>query len=116
VSERRPAGVTWRRKMFSALVARDGAVCAECRAPDRIIWRQMGVWAGDQWGSDPWERFRYTKVHPTSILEVDHKKPLSEGGANDLDNLWLLCGDCHKRKTSSEHSKRLKRLFAEARA
>jgi len=106
----RPQGY-WKRKAFARLVERDGAFCSECRAEHRTIWRQMGCWSGGVahgWG-------RYTKVHPTSNLEVDHRLPLSQGGANDDDNLWLLCVECHKRKTSSERSSRLKALFAAAR-
>lgn len=34
---------------------------------------------------------------------VDHKIPVSKGGAIwDLDNLQLLCEDCHKAKTAKE--------------
>ena len=29
---------------------------------------------------------------------VDHKVPLSNGGTNKDDNLWLLCCDCDKQK------------------
>ncbi len=31
----------------------------------------------------------------TAELHVHHKKPLSEGGSNDLSNLITLCQDCH---------------------
>jgi 5-methylcytosine-specific restriction endonuclease McrA len=109
-------GSKWRRKAFTDLVSRDGEVCAQCSIAGRTIWRQMGCWSGEQWGPDPWESHRYTKVHPTSNLEVDHRTPLSAGGSNDTANLWLLCIDCHRKKTSAERSGRLKRLFAEARA
>ena len=34
--------------------------------------------------------------------EVDHKRPLSEGGSDDDSNLWLLCVECHKAKTQAE--------------
>lgn len=33
-----------------------------------------------------------------SQVEIDHKQPLSRGGANDLDNLQLLCGFCNRAK------------------
>jgi 5-methylcytosine-specific restriction endonuclease McrA len=67
-----------------------------------------------RWGSI--ETGHYTKVHPTSNLEVDHRLPLSYGGNNEISNLWLLCIDCHKAKTTAERSARLKALFAAARA
>lgn len=99
----------WRKSAFAKLVDRDGARCSHCQIPGRTIWRQFGVWGSSEEGGC------YTKVHPTSNLEVDHRDALHVGGDNDLDNLWLLCRDCHQRKTSMEQSQRLKRLFAEAR-
>ncbi|MEM3429408.1 MAG: HNH endonuclease [Candidatus Bathyarchaeia archaeon] len=32
-------------------------------------------------------------------LEVDHKKPVSKGGTDSLNNLWTLCSDCNKGKS-----------------
>ena len=32
--------------------------------------------------------------HPSN-LEVDHIRPLSDGGRHDLNNLQTLCRDCH---------------------
>ena len=57
-----------------------------------------------------WKRIRdkYVSLHPfceicyeKGILveteEVHHKKPLSEGGTHDRDNLIALCKSCHAR-------------------
>lgn len=57
-----------------------------------------------------WKRIRdkYVSQHPfceicyeNGILveteEVHHKKPLSEGGTHDRDNLIALCKSCHSR-------------------
>lgn len=107
---------SWRKRAYARLAARDGEICCECGCRGGTIWRRAGCWSGDQWGDDAWERFRYTAVNPSSNLEVEHVIPLSEGGANDDNNLRLMCTACHKRKTSAERSTRLKRLFAEARA
>jgi 5-methylcytosine-specific restriction endonuclease McrA len=104
-----------KQKAFDFIAARDGLSCSVCAVGHRAIWRRMGLWSGDQWGDDAWERFRYTKVNRSSNLEVEHTIPLSEGGGNDYRNLRLMCCDCHKAKTSAERSARLKRLFAEAR-
>lgn len=35
-------------------------------------------------------------------LEVDHVIPVVLGGSDSLENLQVLCHDCHKKKTSSE--------------
>ncbi|MDY7081592.1 MAG: HNH endonuclease, partial [Halobacteria archaeon] len=32
------------------------------------------------------------------LLDVDHKIPKSKGGSHSLDNLWLLCRECHAKK------------------
>ena len=34
--------------------------------------------------------------------ELDHKTPLFLGGTNNMDNLWLLCPNCHAEKTQNE--------------
>ena len=34
--------------------------------------------------------------------EVDHIKPLHQGGTDERDNLQALCSDCHARKTITE--------------
>ncbi len=34
--------------------------------------------------------------------EVDHIKPLYQGGTNDLHNLQALCRNCHGRKTAED--------------
>lgn len=40
--------------------------------------------------------------------EVDHVIELSAGGENSIDNLQVLCNQCHKKKTSAYNSKRMK--------
>ena len=89
----------WRKRMFRQLVARDGATCRRCGAADRIIWRNGGVYssAADLPGST-----RHTRVFPCSNLDVEHIVALSDGGANALSNLQLMCVDCHKKKTAVE--------------
>lgn len=104
----------WKKRAFQRIGLRDGFRCGRCGCVHRVVWRAMGQWSGAQWGDDPWERAIYTKVISTSNLELDHKVRLIDGGSNADDNLWLLCSDCHKSKTSAEQSAHLKRLFAEA--
>ena len=51
-------------------------------------------------------RARYVALHPlcemclkegrlTPVEEVHHKKPVSQGGTNDFENLMSLCQSCH---------------------
>lgn len=35
-------------------------------------------------------------------LQVDHIKPVAEGGTDSLDNLQVLCHNCHKKKTAAQ--------------
>lgn len=41
---------------------------------------------------------------PDAILEVDHIKPVSKGGTNDLLNLITSCRDCNRGKSKKELS------------
>lgn len=34
--------------------------------------------------------------------ECDHWTNLAQGGTHDLENLWMLCCDCHRDKTQRE--------------
>ena len=44
------------------------------------------------------------RVHTSN--EVDHDKPLEQGGSNDQSNLVVRCVDCHKAKTKREAQER----------
>ncbi|GAA5522402.1 hypothetical protein Asal01_02362 [Fodinibius salicampi] len=33
------------------------------------------------------------------IIDVDHIIPKSDGGTEEIDNLWVLCPNCHRKKT-----------------
>jgi hypothetical protein len=37
------------------------------------------------------------------VCQIDHIRPLSNGGNNDDDNLQALCKNCHREKTMQEH-------------
>jgi 5-methylcytosine-specific restriction endonuclease McrA len=106
----RPKG-KWKVKALAQLCERDGAICQCCGTPQRFEWRSFGQWTSDSWGEwprDPMWLGHYTSIRLCSFLEVEHRLPLADGGTNELDNLQLLCRDCHKKKTASEHSVRLK--------
>jgi 5-methylcytosine-specific restriction endonuclease McrA len=100
----------WKRRAFKRVVERDGALCALCSMPERKVWRKGGI-CSSRWP----EHGSHHIVHCTSNLELDHRTPLRDGGDNGDGNLWLLCIDCHRKKTTAEHSSRLKKMFAEAR-
>ena len=36
----------------------------------------------------------------TAAEEIDHVRPLEQGGTNDVDNLQPLCKSCHQTKTT----------------
>lgn len=43
--------------------------------------------------------------------EVDHIKPLHQGGTDDRENLQGLCSDCHDAKTRQEQGHKPKRVI-----
>lgn len=42
------------------------------------------------------------KMFDASELHIDHEIPISCGGGNELDNLRVLCTDCHHKKRPSD--------------
>lgn len=55
----------------------------------------------------PLERCRNCAlVYPVRFLRVDHIVPLIDGGADMLENLQILCKDCHGYKTRDEATAR----------
>ncbi len=98
---------SWRHRMFSLVMKRDGEACAKCGDKHRLTCSPGGVYV-----TSLEEGHRYSLVIWRSILELDHRLPLHLGGDNEPDNLWLLCAVCHRSKTSAEQSARLKALGA----
>lgn len=47
------------------------------------------------------DRCGFRPEHP-SQLEVDHKVRRADGGGNDDANLWVICANCHRFKTTLE--------------
>jgi CRISPR/Cas system Type II protein with McrA/HNH and RuvC-like nuclease domain len=46
---------------------------------------------------------QYCGNHPPEIvLEIDHIKPVSKGGTNDIENLITSCFDCNRGKSDKE--------------
>jgi 5-methylcytosine-specific restriction endonuclease McrA len=41
---------------------------------------------------------------PLEHFDIDHIIPLSRGGTNAKENLWMLCLDCHREKTVIERA------------
>jgi hypothetical protein len=41
-----------------------------------------------------------------ATFEVDHTRPLCEGGADDVSNMRALCPNCHAKKTQLERMRR----------
>lgn len=58
-----------------------------------ITYFQLGINCGDRW-------------------QVDHRIPISEGGALvGFENIQVVCAPCHVKKSAAENSLRLKALF-----
>lgn len=60
--------------------------------------------AGSFWWHDKIAKHHHKKIEcfdcgATQKLERDHKKPLSQGGWDELENLQLLCQKCHRIKS-----------------
>lgn len=98
---------SWRKRAYRRIAERDGASCAACGIAERYVWRKGGLCGAYEQTGD------YLQiVHRCTNLELEHTVPLHCGGTNDDDNLRLLCGPCHRAKTSAEQSARLKALGA----
>ncbi|MGJ3559618.1 HNH endonuclease [Streptomyces sp. INA 01156] len=48
------------------------------------------------------DRFTCRQCGAREHLEVDHIVPVARGGSWELENLWVLCRSCHRRKTYDE--------------
>lgn len=66
-------GAQWRH-MRDAVMHRDNYLCQVCLAD--------GIY--------------------TTASEVDHIKPKSDGGTDEIDNLQAICKSCHQEKTKAE--------------
>lgn len=56
------------------------------------------------------KRCAYCRKKPPEVkLTIDHKIPLSRGGANNLDNLQSLCQRCNGIKSAVTHEE-IKRI------
>jgi len=81
-------GRAWRR-LRALVLARDGYLC-QCEACRE-------------------------RVMPRVAHEVDHIRPLAEGGTDDLDNLRAINRDCHRVKTRQEAKDGFRRRLAKKR-
>ena len=69
---------------------------------NRLDWRRWAYARREALDRDGW---RCTKCGKAGVLEVDHVKPLDQGGESyKLENLATLCRECHFNKTWAERS------------
>ncbi len=80
-----------REQLISLLANRDGWYCFYCRKPllapkdgDPLRWSMWFEGWQAEFGACP--------------ATLEHIKPRSEGGSDDLDNLLLACGLCNSRR------------------
>lgn len=81
----------WKKRAYSRVVARDGELCSNCTALNQDALGREG--------------------YLQKSLHLDHVVALVDGGSNEDDNLQLLCGFCHKRKTGLEKRRRSERRW-----
>jgi 5-methylcytosine-specific restriction endonuclease McrA len=91
----------WRLSVF----LHKGLACANpsCdRVGDRIVY----------WYDYGWERLEgavlsrglhIDVIAGSTLMTVDHKKPKSKGGTNDLENLVPMCSPCNQKKADKLH-------------
>lgn len=70
-SSQRGYGAMW-RKIRADVMVRDNYLCQTCKRAKTI----------------------------TAANAVDHIKPKSQGGTDNMNNLEAICNDCHKTKTA----------------
>jgi len=75
--EREHTGRPWRR-IRARVLKRDCGMCVPCRQAERF----------------------------TLAVDVDHVRPVWEGGTDDDGNLQSICSDCHKEKSAREAARR----------
>jgi 5-methylcytosine-specific restriction endonuclease McrA len=49
-----------------------------------------------------WSDYRCVLCGENESLVIDHRKALSMGGTNTIDNLQLMCNSCHLQKSACE--------------
>lgn len=81
-----------------------------CDAHQRPPWQQRSK-AWGKGSTTAWRRFRRDQLRRewlcrhcgTKATEVDHIRPLSQGGAKwDPGNVQSLCSDCHDAKSEAD--------------
>ena len=93
-------------------------LCDDCYDKYKTGWAvsQNGKTASDRGYGYKWQKLRQLVIRRdkglcqeclrlgfvTAGSEVDHILSKAKGGADDLDNLQLLCKECHKKKTKEE--------------
>jgi len=79
---------------------RDEYTCQHCGRIGEFIWRFGKPCVVDNPDNIIFKRSYYngSDVIP---FEIDHVKPVVEGGDNSIDNLQLLCRFCNRSKGSS---------------
>ena len=93
----------------------NGARCLKHRRVEQKKRYEKETWR--DYDTPEWKRIRKRVLNTEPFCrscmkayatEVDHIKPLKEGGTHDLSNLQPLCKSCHSRKTAKETFKRRK--------
>ena len=85
-----------RARWLDTLLAEQGGRCANAVVTCKVVNN------GQATSVCPWG----DRELPPDAAQVDHKKPLSEGGSNEKANLQALCACCHAMKSLAEARQR----------
>jgi hypothetical protein len=95
---------------FHKADARQAAKQAQARryahprlSPQQVIRREVKAHY-EQWFMQIGRRdgFHCQACRATTDLEIDHQIAVANGGANDLEKMQLLCGNCNRSKSDKE--------------
>ena len=70
---------------------------------------RRAVVAYHELGLEPDRNGYWTHLHRRTWWDMDHRKPISEGGTHDLENLRTLCIPCHLRESADGAARRAAR-------
>jgi 5-methylcytosine-specific restriction endonuclease McrA len=101
-----------RKVVLPQLIERDGLTCHYCGidlVPPDARYDQAPYYCIDEWRTSL-SRYTQYKVSPQyGRLSVDHIIPMSQGGADTMDNLVICCHKCNSGKCNMSYDEYMAR-------